>query len=675
MKRKRIYTDWRVTYIRWFGFVSTFVLLFGNVAAATDKLYWTDIRGIHRVDLDGGNMETPVPVPLVSPMGIAVDKKDGKIYWADFDTRKIQRANLDGTNIEDIITAKLGYPYYLAVDTSGGKLYWTDTRIIQRSNLDGTEVEELVTWKDGASWPQDIAVDSNDKKIYWADSDTRKIQRSNLDGTNIEDLVTEGLQNPQRIALDPIAGKIYWADRGMIRRADLDGKNVEESVLDLGFVSAMAVDPVAGKLYWTEWDIEKVHRANLDGTNVEAIFTTGVKRILGIAIDTEQQKIYWTNWQFPPKIQRANLDGTDVEVLITTELSPKGIALDTSEQKIYWTNSEGGKVQRSNFDGSNIEDLVIDGLCWPSGIALDTDGGKMYWTDGCAGIQRSNLDGTDVEMLVAKGVAYPNDVAVDINNGKIYWPNHKVRKIQRANLDGTNVEDLIELPRVRVPKGIALDVKEGKIYSTDEHLNTGSGIIRRLNLDGTEPQTVLKPAHIQLEKTRLSGPSGIAVDPYRGKIYWTDLNPGRIHRANLNGTDAEDFLTGIIWGRFIALDLTQAIESWSVVNLQGKQPTLWGRIRGNALLPNFPNPFNPETWIPYQLAEAAHVRIRIYDIAGHLVRTLDLGTKPAGSYLSRESAAYWDGRNDMGEAVSSGTYFYTLQIEDFSDTHKMFIQK
>ena len=225
-------------------------------------------------------------------------------------------------------------------------------------------------------------------------------------------------------------------------------------------------------------------------------------------------------------------------------------------------------------------------------------------------------------MLVAKEVAYPYDVAVDTNNGKIYWTNYKARKIQRANLDGTNVEDLIELPRVRVPKGIALDVKEGKIYSTDAHLNTGSGIIRRLNLDGTEP-------HIQLKNTRLNGPLDIAVDPYRGKIYWIDFNPGRIHRANLNGTDAEDFLTGIIWERFIALDLTQAIESLSVVNHQGKQPTLWGRIRGNALLPNFPNPFNPETWIPYQLAEAAHVRIGIYDIFGHLVRELDLGEQPS----------------------------------------------
>ena len=669
MQRERGQTNWRVIYIQQLGFAITLVLLFDHVAADTDKLYWTDIRGIHRVDLDGGNMETPVPVSLVSPIGIAVDAKGGKIYWADFDTRKIQRANLDGTNIEDIITAKSGHPYYVAVDTSGGKLYWTDTWIIQRSNLDGTEVEELVTWKNGASWPQGIAVDSKGKKIYWADSDTRKIQRSNLDGTEIEDLITEGLQNPQRIALDPIAGKIYWADGGTIFRADPDGKNVEESVLDLGFVSTMTVDPVAGKLYWTEWKSEKIYRSDLDGTNIEEVFTTGAERILGIDIDADRQKIYWTNPNFPPKIQRANLDGTDIEVIITEELNPNGIALDTSEQKIYWTNSEAGKIQRSNFDGTNIEDLVIDGLCWPSGIALDTDGEKMYWADGCAGIQGANLDGTDVETLVAKEVAYPNDLAVDINNGKIYWPNHKVRKIQRANLDGTNVEDFIELPKV--PKGIALDVKEGKIYTTEAHVNTGSGIIRRLNLDGTELQTVLKPATIFLEKTRLSSPLGIAVDPYRGKIYWTDLNPGRIHRANLNGTDAEDFVPNVNGGSFIALDLTQAIEAWNVVNHQGKQPTLWGRIRGNALLPNFPNPFNPETWIPYQLAETTHVRIRIYDVFGHLVRELDLGEQPAGDYLARQRAAYWDGRNDMGETVSSGAYFYTLEAGDYQRTRRM----
>ena len=89
------------------------------------------------------------------------------------------------------------------------------------------------------------------------------------------------------------------------------------------------------------------------------------------------------------------------------------------------------------------------------------------------------------------------------------------------------------------------------------------------------------------------------------------------------------------------------------------------------LLPNYPNPFNPETWIPYQLSESAHVRIGIYDAAGHLVRTLDVGTKLAGSYLSREGAAYWDGRNNMGEKISSGKYFYTLEAGDYRRTRRL----
>ena len=89
------------------------------------------------------------------------------------------------------------------------------------------------------------------------------------------------------------------------------------------------------------------------------------------------------------------------------------------------------------------------------------------------------------------------------------------------------------------------------------------------------------------------------------------------------------------------------------------------------MLPNYPNPFNPETWIPYQLTEAAHVQIHIYNVAGHLVRELDLGTKLAGSYLSRESAVYWDGRNHIGEEVSSGIYFYTLDAGNYRRTRRM----
>ena len=93
------------------------------------------------------------------------------------------------------------------------------------------------------------------------------------------------------------------------------------------------------------------------------------------------------------------------------------------------------------------------------------------------------------------------------------------------------------------------------------------------------------------------------------------------------------------------------------------------------LLANYPNPFNPETWISYRLAEDAFVTLTIYDGTGHVVRRLDVGHRVASAYESRSKAIYWDGRNGVGESVASGVYFYTLTAGDFSATRKMLILK
>ena len=97
--------------------------------------------------------------------------------------------------------------------------------------------------------------------------------------------------------------------------------------------------------------------------------------------------------------------------------------------------------------------------------------------------------------------------------------------------------------------------------------------------------------------------------------------------------------------------------------------------RETQLLANYPNPFNPETWIPYQLATATEVKIHIYAANGTLVRILDFGHQPAGIYQQRSRAAYWDGKNEIGESVASGVYFYTLTTRDFTETRKMLIKK
>ena len=121
------------------------------------------------------------------------------------------------------------------------------------------------------------------------------------------------------------------------------------------------------------------------------------------------------------------------------------------------------------------------------------------------------------------------------------------------------------------------------------------------------------------------------------------------------------------------LDLTDAMSQRGILFLQQLLITL--TPKETALLANFPNPFNPETWIPYQLSKEADVTLTIYAVNGRVVRQLALGHQPAGVYQARSRAAYWDGRNALGELVASGVYFYTLTADDFSATRKLLIQK
>ena len=94
------------------------------------------------------------------------------------------------------------------------------------------------------------------------------------------------------------------------------------------------------------------------------------------------------------------------------------------------------------------------------------------------------------------------------------------------------------------------------------------------------------------------------------------------------------------------------------------------------LLPNYPNPFNPETWIPFELSQDSKVLVTIYNVAGTPVRSISMGYLQAGSYVKQSRAIYWDGgKADTGERVASGTYFYTLKIADYVSTQKMIILK
>ena len=144
-----------------------------------------------------------------------------------------------------------------------------------------------------------------------------------------------------------------------------------------------------------------------------------------------------------------------------------------------------------------------------------------------------------------------------------------------------------------------------------------------------------------------------------------------LHPSDLEGLTAAEVQNLLTQARQMALTDSAYLRGIAVL----EQLLALLLPKETALLPNYPNPFNPETWIPYQLAESVEVTLYIYAVNGALVRTLALGHQPAGKYQTRSRAAHWDGRNSFGEAVASGVYFYTLTAGDFTATRKMLIRK
>jgi DNA-binding beta-propeller fold protein YncE len=251
-------------------------------------------------------------------------------------------------------------------------------------------------------------------KLYWTDEWAGKIQRANPDGTDLQDLVSRVFT--EAIALDLVGGKMYWPDDGGIKEATLEGTG---TTLVISGVSSqgIAVDGAGGKIYWADQGVMMIRRADLDGDNMENLVDlSGIGPPLAVALDAFDGKIYWTIDGGLVSIQRANLDGTDVEDLVPGSSFFEGIALDLTGNKIYWTDEFSAKIWRANLDGSATESIVSFGS--PEGIAIDVVDGKMYWTDDeGGGILRANLDGSDISVLVT-GLGGPGGIAL-VTNGQI----------------------------------------------------------------------------------------------------------------------------------------------------------------------------------------------------------------------------------------------------------------
>ena len=505
-----------------------------------NKMYWTDWNTdkIQRADLDGSNVEDLITTGLSTPRDIALDLANNKMYWTDAGNDRIKRADLNGQNIETLIeTRKLVTPNLTGSETTplgialnGNKMYWTDsaTDKIQRANITGTiaeikaSVEDIIT---GLGDPTDIvvgvqpvavpgiapmAVGSIDPVMLGVGDAAVTIDvSSKFSDADGETLTYTAVSSDETIVTVSVTGSTVT-----ISPVGAGSAIVTVTASDArGFTATQKIAIIVSPIYWTDNGTNKIQRADLDGSDVEDLVTTGLSTPLGIALDVAEDKMYWTDVG-NDRIKRADLDGSNVETLIETRklvtpnltgsaTNPQGIALDLVNDKMYWIdsgtlNTADGKIQRADLDGSNVEDLVTTGLTNPYGIALDVDGNKIYWTDwNTDKIQRADLDGSNVEDLITTGLITPRDIALDLGNNKMYWTDAGNDLIKRANLNGSNVETLVETRKLVTP-----------------------------NLAGTA-----------------TTPLGIALDLGNNKMYWTDSATDKIQRADLDGQNAEDIIT------------------------------------------------------------------------------------------------------------------------------------
>ncbi len=332
---------------------------------------------------------------------------------------------------------------------------------------------------------------------------------------------------------------------------------------------------------------DTIFRANLDGTDIRPVYVGNLQSGYGsIAYHPTEGRIYSAEYA-EGRIFSVKVDGTDPRILVTSARTPYDLALDLSAGHMYWAESNStGMIKRANLDGSNIITLVQS-----PGANGSTPTNKYA---------RGNIAAHTTATATVLNRPWALDL--DLVNGKIYWSELGAQRIMRANLDGSGVE--LVSANVGAAVGMKLDLNASKIYFAS------SGSVQRMNLDGSNQETVLQ--------TGSSSISDFKLDLAAKQFYWADYGVDRITRANFDGSNIMAVVTRAASssdGPF-ALGLTGSGGDWLSetptrgtvaagaslpVTIQAKSKGLLGGNYRGAILLSSNDPLTPEVVTPVTL--------------------------------------------------------------------------
>ena len=444
--------------------------------------------------------------------------------------------------------------------------------------------------------------------------------------------------------------------------SDRSGDDEVHLVYDNGEIKQLTKNKV--KVFTPEWSPDGqyiVFDANVRGGENFDIFLIDL---------TDPQKPKQINLTAPPDGPGIKLSGPrwapagDPRILVFSTGLPNANGWDIGLLTLDARGKADALINISNADGEGVT-ADLEGSWSPDGTKVVFESKRNHIKERAQfdifiadaekrGVGKNQINLTDHEAPDQRARWSPDGTAVMFQSKRDgNW------EIYTVGIDGENLTRITENDKTDrnaewSPGGIVFESQRDgnwEIYRTDPD---GNNQVNLTNDPGSDNNPIWssKGKRILFESRR---------DGNR-EIYTMDTDGGGL--KNLSNHPEND--TDARWNPQFEL---RSVEP------QQKYFTTLGDIKRTSLMQNFPNPFNPETWIPYYLAEATSVTMRIYNIKGELIRSIDVGRQAAGAYTDRQDAVYWDGKDDTGQSVASSVYFYQFLADDFSETRRMVVMK
>nr|XP_018667004.1 low-density lipoprotein receptor-related protein 4 isoform X1 [Ciona intestinalis] len=549
----------------------------------------TDIRVISLDVQYSADVKLPIKSYLANVVDVAVEPRDGYLYWSDIGSHEISRSHLiDPTVSEVVISSGLDIVEGLAIDAVGRLLYWTDDGrdIISVSTLDGKHKRILIN--DDLGSPRAITLHYGIGYMYWTDwgnKPSAKIERAGMDGSDRSVIIDTGLTWPNGITIDTELGWLIWGDAQTekIERSDLLGRN--RTILYSSSPHPYSISCLDGLVYWTDWETRDVRRLDLHNTSDVQTLRGNMPSMMGMkAVSMEPPAANMCGLnnggcshlciRSPTsttgficacptgvriKEDKQTCDDLPTEYLLfTTRLSIRRVSLEADKnsyvelpagelentialdyhygrQLLFFTDVYLDVIKRSNLDGSDTKVIVSRNLKTTDGVAVDWVADNIYWTDaGPNTISVARLDGTSRKVVIDQGLDEPRALVVHPSRGIIFWTDWGDKaKIEKANMDGSARKTLVR-KNLQWPNGLTIDYNNSRLYYVDayDELNR----IETCDFNGRKRKVVVSPV-----------PHGFAITYLSGTLYWTDWQTSSIHSITypFNSSKRKTILGGV----------------------------------------------------------------------------------------------------------------------------------